>query len=141
MPLPSAAPLLVITPPPRLLLPPLPESAGQGRRLDGKPATSSPTPPAYAAAAAAAARMAAAAGASTSGSGGGSGSRPGSSGGEGVPRSKAGTFVSTGNRLLDKLQREKVGKEKLLGRCGGLGSNGVGHGDGVRDVQSGIRSW
>lgn len=81
---------------------------GQGKRLDGKPASSLPVPAAGAAAAAAAARMAAA------GSGPSSiGSRPGSSGGDGsgAPRSKAGTFVSTGNRLLDKLEREKMQRQ------------------------------
>jgi hypothetical protein len=84
---------------------------GQGRRLDGKAASSGPAPAGNPAAAAAAARAAAAAKAGGGASGSG---RPGSSGGDGggggggAPRSKAGTFVSTGNRLLDKLQREKV---------------------------------
>ncbi|KAI8473018.1 MAG: ubiquitin fusion degradation protein UFD1-domain-containing protein [Monoraphidium minutum] len=87
---------------------------GRGNRLDGKPAVGGPAPAAGSAAAAAAAR---AGGASTSGGGGGGGgaggSRPGSSGGDGGggPRSKAGTFVSTGNRLLDKLERERLQKQ------------------------------
>lgn len=36
----------------------------------------------------------------------------GSKTGSTPPGSKAGTFVSTGNRLLDKLQRDKVGRER-----------------------------
>jgi ubiquitin fusion degradation protein 1 len=71
---------------------------GAGRRLDGKPASSSSGPPAASAAAAAAARAAAAAGAGSSSGGGGTA----------VTGSKPGTFVSTGNRLADKLAMDKV---------------------------------
>jgi hypothetical protein len=68
--------------------------------LDGKPASSSSGPPAASAAAvAAAARAAAAAGSSSSGGGG-----------TAVTGSKPGTFVSTGNRLADKLAMDKVGR-------------------------------
>jgi ubiquitin fusion degradation protein 1 len=76
--------------------------AGSGRRLDGKPASngtassSNGAGSSSAAAAAAAARASAAAGSTSSGSTAVTGS------------SKPGTFVSTGNRLLDKLQMDKV---------------------------------
>jgi ubiquitin fusion degradation protein 1 len=72
---------------------------GSGRRLDGRPAASSSAPAASAAAAAAAARAGAA-----GSSGGGARGASSSSG----TSSKAGTFVSTGNRLLDKLQVRPV---------------------------------
>lgn len=75
---------------------------GAGRRLDGKPASSSSTPPAASAAAAAAAARAAAAAGSSSAAGG-SGKSNAVTGG-----SKPGTFVSTGNRLADKLALDKV---------------------------------
>jgi hypothetical protein len=88
---------------------------GTGRRLDGKPASSSSGPPAAsAAAAAAAARAAAAAGAGSSSGGGSSGTAV--TGG-----SKPGTFVSTGNRLADKLALDKVrqrGSVLQVHRCG-----------------------
>jgi hypothetical protein len=86
---------------------------GSGRRLDGK-AGSSSSPGAgglSAAAAAAAARAAAAAGAGSSGGSGGGG-------GGAVGGAKPGTFVSTGNRLLDKLEMDKVGAAVLV--CGQL---------------------
>jgi len=66
---------------------------GSGRRLDGKTVAASPTPPPAAASAAAAAAAARAAGPGPSSSSGTSG--------------KAGTFVSTGNRLLDKLAQQQ----------------------------------
>lgn len=71
---------------------------GSGRRLDGKASSSSSSPAAASgagpsSAAAAAARRAAGAGGNSAAVGG----------------SKPGTFVSTGNRLLDKLEMDKVG--------------------------------
>jgi ubiquitin fusion degradation protein 1 len=70
---------------------------GSGRRLDGRPAPSSSSPAASAAAAAAAARAGTGAAGSSGGATRGASTSSGTS-------SKAGTFVSTGNRLLDKLQ-------------------------------------
>jgi hypothetical protein len=91
---------------------------GSGRRLDGKAGSSSSPAaaaangagPSSSAAAAAAARRAAAS--SSGGSGGGTGS---------VGGPKPGTFVSTGNRLLDKLEMDKVcmGARVCLGKGGG----------------------
>jgi hypothetical protein len=104
---------------------------GSGRRLDGKAGSSSPAAAAAAggagssgSAAAAAARRAAA-GSSSGGSGGGGGS--GSVGGP-----KPGTFVSTGNRLLDKLEMDKVGVWGCVGNemgcvCGAGGGGDVVH--------------
>lgn len=76
---------------------------GSGRRLDGKASASSSGggTPTSAAAAAAAARAAA---------GGGSAAASGAA----VGGSKPGTFVSTGNRLADKLAMDKVRPVRLL---------------------------
>lgn len=65
---------------------------GSGRRLDGKASSSSSSPAAAGPSSAAAAAAAARAG-----------------GGGAVGGAKPGTFVSTGNRLLDKLEMDKVG--------------------------------
>ena len=90
---------------------------GSGRRLDGKAVTASPTPPPAAASAAAAAAAARAAG-------------PGPSSSSGTSK-KAGTFVSTGNRLLDKLAQvgRIVGILFLIvawGNCQRFAANGAG---------------
>lgn len=79
---------------------------GSGRRLDGRPSATggSSNTPTSAAAAAAAARAAAAGGQSGAGS-----SNSSSDGSKAVGGSKPGTFVSTGNRLADKLAMDKVG--------------------------------
>jgi len=76
---------------------------GSGRRLDGKAGSSSSSSPA-AASGAGPSSAAAAAAAARAGRAAGAGGNTAAVGG-----SKPGTFVSTGNRLLDKLEMDKVG--------------------------------
>lgn len=71
---------------------------GSGRRLDGKPGAPTTAPLPASSSTSTAPKPAVAAAASSSGGG---------SAASGTS-SKAGTFVSTGNRLLDKLQRDKM---------------------------------
>mmetsp|Transcript_35292 Transcript_35292/g.89326 ORF Transcript_35292/g.89326 Transcript_35292/m.89326 type:complete len:361 (-) Transcript_35292:412-1494(-) len=77
--------------------------AGTARRLDGKPITTPSQPVAVPLPASSSATALLAASAGTSKAGTTPPAAGGSSGG-----AKAGTFVSTGNRLLDKLQRDKM---------------------------------
>ena len=97
---------------------------GSGKRLDGKPSSSSSSP---AAAADRRAAMAAAAAARAGGGGAGSSSGGGGGSSSAVGGAKPGTFVSTGNRLLDKLEMDKVGLCSAGGNWGLITCGPCGH--------------